>query len=72
MTLEGLLRIVSTPKRTIGARQRVVRRAPLGEQRDRALQVRHRRLIVACGRRDASKSEFGGGFGRRFAAQRLE
>jgi len=68
VSLERALGLISAAKRAIGTRQRVVRGAPFGEQRDGAFQVRHGRLVVTIGHSDSSESELGCRLGRRFAA----
>ena len=46
MPLERALRLVAASERAIRERERVVRRAPLGKQRDRALEVRDRFVVA--------------------------
>ena len=57
MAFERPLRFVTTAQRAQRERERVVSRAPFGEQFDSALQVRDRFVVATLGRRDASEPE---------------
>ena len=67
--LEGALGRVPASERAIRERERVVRRAVFGEERDGALEVRHGGVVSIARGRDSTEPEFRDRFGRRLAPQ---
>jgi hypothetical protein len=70
--LERTPRFVHAADRSICQRERVVRGAPLREERDGAFQMRDGRAVVASGFGDTSETELRRRLGRRLAPQRVE
>ena len=72
MPLERALRLVAAAERAVRERQRVVGGAQLGEQRDRALEVRDGRSCRPSAAAMRPSPNCRGGLGGRLAPQRLE
>ncbi len=72
MQRKRALSVLDLPDGTIRERQRVIGGAKLREQCNRALEVRDRQVVTACGRVKPAEPELGGWLGSRLADERLE